>query len=70
MNACPWCGLVGGFHDDKVHSRIVIPRENILAKGWQHEPSRQDPPTVDVWPGPGKRVNTMDMTVEDIPEEG
>lgn len=37
---CPTCGLAGGFHDEKVHTRIVIPWNKIKAKGWQLDGQR------------------------------
>jgi hypothetical protein len=36
---CPYCGLGWGFHDEKIHSEIVVPRNKIKEKGWQHATS-------------------------------
>ena len=31
MTACPFCELSDGFHDEDIHSALVIPPEKIMA---------------------------------------
>jgi hypothetical protein len=39
QRSCPICGWEGGFHDDVVHARHVVPRECVRERGWLATPA-------------------------------